>query len=278
VIPEGPGKVSAGLSEKRVGGLPNEIDWRSLGKVTEVKEEGACGGSWAFASTAAAESYVAVYGGDLTDLSEEYVLECVSGGSCAGGSVAAALGLIANGGVPAESAYPYQAGNSGSISPKINGICVAGNKLTLPPGTTSTSSSNLTSIQLKSLISSSPIITLLDSTSDSGFLNYASGVYSCSSSPFTLNHAVELIGYDSSGNYLVKNSWGKTWGDNGFAVISQENNCGIGQKVYYFTGANEALKNVSYTFKLGNLTIEIYAGRMMVAVAGIMVTALTMMW
>lgn len=59
--------------------------------------------------------------------------------------------------------------------------------------------------------------------SDRGFASYGSGVFSCSSHIVLsdLDHAVEVVGYDESGNYIVKNSWGRGWGNNGFAVVSK---------------------------------------------------------
>jgi C1A family cysteine protease len=47
-----------------------------------------------------------------------------------------------------------------------------------------------------------------------------SGVYSCQSTNFSqLNHAVQLIGYDSKGNWLIKNQWGTSWGMDGYAYL-----------------------------------------------------------
>jgi hypothetical protein len=64
---------------------------------------------------------------------------------------------------------------------------------------------------------------------NTGWMKYAGGVYSgCPSNSATLiNHAVLLYGYDSSGNWLVKNQWGTTWGNNGFITISGTSDCGL---------------------------------------------------
>jgi C1A family cysteine protease len=63
-----------------------------------------------------------------------------------------------------------------------------------------------------------------------------SGVYSCQSTNFSqLNHAVQLIGYDSKGNWLIKNQWSTSWGMDGYAYLDVQNSCGVGLAVYTFT-------------------------------------------
>ena len=62
-------------------------------------------------------------------------------------------------------------------------------------------------------------------------MSYVSGVYSgCpdyATSVSLINHAVVVVGYDSDGNWIVKNSWGTGWGENGYAVVSKNTNCAI---------------------------------------------------
>jgi len=64
---------------------------------------------------------------------------------------------------------------------------------------------------------------------DSGFIHYSGGVYSgCpANSQNYINHAVLLYGYDSSGNWLIKNQWGTGWGISGFMKLSSTNDCGM---------------------------------------------------
>lgn len=54
---------------------------------------------------------------------------------------------------------------------------------------------------------------------------------------------MEVVGYDSSGNYIVKNSWGRSWGEDGFATINKDRDCGLRLRVYYFAGANNGNNN-----------------------------------
>jgi cathepsin L len=67
-------------------------------------------------------------------------------------------------------------------------------------------------------------------------MSYSSGIYSCITTPniSNLNHAVEVIGFDSNGNYIIKNSWGTYWGNSGFGVIDSNNDCGIKLLMYQY--------------------------------------------
>lgn len=68
--------------------------------------------------------------------------------------------------------------------------------------------------------------------SATGWVNYASGVFSCNAND-PINHGVLLVGYDAN-SWIIKNSWGETWGDNGYIRISRTNgnNCSIGSGVH----------------------------------------------
>lgn len=74
--------------------------------------------------------------------------------------------------------------------------------------------------------------------SGSSLLGYRSGVYSgCPVNP-QIDHGVLLVGYDSDWNWIVKNSWGRKWGNNGFGTISRNRNCGINMYADYIVFNN----------------------------------------
>ena len=83
---------------------------------------------------------------------------------------------------------------------------------------------------MQQLISKGPVAAAI--YAQGAFSNYKSGVYSGCSTSFSesyqnLNHAVVIVGYDISGNYIIKNSWGTGWGESGFGVISKDRDCGL---------------------------------------------------
>ena len=83
---------------------------------------------------------------------------------------------------------------------------------------------------------------------DSGFGIYSGGVFSCSVNFTTayskINHAVELVGMDCNGNYIIKNSWGTSWGNAGFATVSAANDCGL--SAYVYSILSETMRLVTY--------------------------------
>lgn len=88
---------------------------------------------------------------------------------------------------------------------------------------------------VKTWLADGPVIVAMYANED--FQYYSDGVFSsCPWSTTELNHAVMIYGYDSSGNWLVKNSWGTSWGNDGFAVLSGTNDCGVTQYVYRYNG------------------------------------------
>lgn len=91
---------------------------------------------------------------------------------------------------------------------------------------------NVSSLVLKSLLTISPIVVGM-SVRDFSFSFYSDGVYKCGNTSIgELNHAVLLIGYDTAGNWLFKNSWGTDWGIDGFGWVSANGDCGIKYWVY----------------------------------------------
>lgn len=110
-----------------------------------------------------------------------------------------------------------------------------------PSKTTFSVSRNNTNDRMKQLIANGPVAVLI--YADTGFQAYRSGVYSGCPSSFStsyskINHAVVIVGYDVNGNYIIKNSWGTTWGTNGFGVVSKDNDCAL--SAFAFTYSSSA--------------------------------------
>lgn len=196
-------------------GLPPALDWRAAGGnfVTPPKNQGLCGSCWSFAMTGALESYVLrkrqTPGADL-DLSEQVYVSCSSAGSCRGGVLYPRF--LVREGLPPESAYPYAAVN-GSCSNATPGwekdaYRISDWGLVWP---------SLSRIKA-ALAHYGPLPTSMMVYAD--FMHYKSGVYSRVGGKPLGGHAVLLVGYNDPEEYfIVKNSWGSGWGEDGFFRI-----------------------------------------------------------
>jgi C1A family cysteine protease len=95
------------------------IDWRKKGVVNPVKSQGSCGCCWAFGTTSAIESHVAIKFGFLPNLSEQNLADCVydrNGQDCRGGMPSTAFDYIKNnGGIDTQEGYPYTSFNSSKV-------------------------------------------------------------------------------------------------------------------------------------------------------------------
>jgi cathepsin L len=210
------------------------VDWRTKGAVTGVKDQGQCGSCWSFSSTGSIEAAHFFSTGSLVSLSEQNLMDCSTAEGnqgCNGGLMDQAFEyVISNHGIDTESSYPYT--TSGPNSCKYSAANI---------GATISSYTDISSGDengLTSAINSRPVSVAIDASHNS-FQLYSSGVYyepSCSSSQ--LDHGVLAVGYGSDGGsdyYIVKNSWGSSWGSSGYILMSRNrnNNCGIATAASY---------------------------------------------
>jgi cathepsin L len=209
---------------------PTAWDWRTEGAVQVVKDQGQCGSCWAFAAIASEESMYFLYTLTLYNLSEQNLVDCdYNDYGCEGGSVEGAYFYVydeQNGYFVDETNYPYTAVDGAcQYAASINSQAYLNDFGTLANPT----ESNL----LLVVYDYGPVACAIDA-SHSSFQLYISGVYdepACSSDD--LDHAVLTVGYstDASGTdyWIVKNSWGTGWGQQGYIYMSRNKNnqCGI---------------------------------------------------
>ena len=208
--------------EAPAAALASSLDWRNYNGflyVTPVRNQGNCGSCWAFAATAALESYVLITenipGTDL-NLSEQVLVSCSGAGSCSGGYIGSASQYISNTGLPPEACFPYSATNN-----SCSNACAdyqATTERTYGWHWVTTTSPNADAIKA-ALSAYGPLVTTMDVYSD--FFYYKTGVYSHVSGTLQGGHAILIVGYDDAGGYFVaKNSWGTGWGEAGYFKIA----------------------------------------------------------
>ena len=212
--------------------LPASIDWRTKGVVTEVKNQGQCGSCWAFSAVGSMEGQHALSTGNLVSLSESQIVDCDSNDSgCGGGFMPDAYEyVIQNKGIESEKKYPYKPEDDPCNFNKTDVVATFKNYKDVTGGENGLK---------KAVAMVGPISVGIDASAASfGF--YKDGVYydpSCSTTE--LDHGVLVVGYGTTVNgtdyWIVKNSWGNTWGKDGYIWMARnrDNNCGIATSPSY---------------------------------------------
>jgi len=167
--------------------------------------------------------------GTTYDFAEQELVDCCTkalspsvcsvGGGCNGGNTEQALAYVAKSGIATEAVYPYKAvgGSCKSSSTARNKVVNAASPLTYIANGSATA--------LKTALNTKPAGIYVDATYWSP---YASGIFSGCKPQISLNHAVIAVGYDSAGNWKVRNSWGAAWGEAGYIRLPAAGNpCGI---------------------------------------------------
>jgi len=209
------------------------VDWRTKGYVTPIKNQGHCGSCWAFSTTGSLEGQHFKKAGKLVSLSEQNLVDCSKregNKGCKGGLMDKGFEYVKmNGGIDTEESYPYK-GKDGICEFKQADV-----------GATLTSFKDVRGGEeaLAQAVSEvGPISVAMDAGHQS-FQLYKKGIYkerACSSK--RLDHGVLAVGYGSEGEkdyWIVKNSWGTVWGQEGYFWLAKgENNmCGLATQPSY---------------------------------------------
>ncbi|XP_078323573.1 cathepsin L-like isoform X3 [Crassostrea virginica] len=214
--------------------LPKTVDWRKEGYVTPIKNQGRCGSCWAFSDIAALEGQHCRKTGKLVALSEQNLVDCSKENlGCKGGLPTNAYTYISrNGGIDTEESYPYT-GRKNKCKFQQSQV-----------GATCKGFVQVTSgeLNLQKAVASVGSISVAIDASRPSFLLYKEGVYDddACSPLMSFIHGVVVVGYgkfQGKDYWLVKNSYGTSWGIEDYIMMSRnkDNQCGISSHALYPT-------------------------------------------
>lgn len=214
--------------------LPESVDWRTKGAVAEVKDQGSCGSCWAFSTIAAVEGINQIVTGDLISLSEQELVDCDTSYNqgCNGGLMDYAFEfIINNGGIDTESDYPYKGTDGRCDANKKNAKVVTIDSYEDVPANSEKS--------LQKAVANQPVSVAIEAGGNA-FQLYSSGIFTgkCGTA---LDHGVTAVGYGTENGkdyWIVKNSWGSSWGESGYIrmernIKASSGKCGIAVEPSY---------------------------------------------
>ena len=259
-LPEKPylkGTELHGAEPLGVASLPSAFDWRDHNGenfVSSVKSQGACNACFAFVTVAALESKLLIEGRLDLDLSEQIILSLSGAGDCSGGYISVASDFLKNVGDTIESCWPYQA----AYQPATD-VCKGWEENSYrfhhwdwayPVNDPET---------LKRIIYfHGPAVAIFKIFND--LYSYRGGVYAHEYGEFEVYHAVLVIGWDDDIEaFIAKNSWGESWGEDGFIKVAYSEVVGdteFGFQTFYYGDASLTGRDTAETSDGGGCFID----------------------
>ena len=207
--------------------LPHHYDWREHNAVSSVKNQQQCGSCWAFSSAESIEGAWSIKHKVLYNLSEQQLMDCsrdYGNNGCEGGNMDNAFQYVMDNGLCTNKSYPYTAQDSNQCQQCDKVVTIT----------------NYTDVKqndehvLEKAVMINPVSVAIQANIQS-FQLYKSGIYNDFNCGQELDHGVLLVGFGKENGqkyWIVKNSWGSNWGDNGYIKILKDINdsrglCGI---------------------------------------------------
>jgi len=211
------------------GDIKASVDWRAKGAVTPVQNQGACGSCWAFSATGAVEGSYFISTGQLVKFSEQQLVDCdteASSAGCNGGLMTDAFEYLLHNDFVSLEHYPYTAKDETCNTEAIK-------EFGYPSIRSYHAVDKNSADAMKDVLNFTPVSVAVNAGSQ-GWQFYSGGVVTenCGQN---LDHGVLAVGYgeeDGQGYFIVKNSWGSGWGEDGYIRVGTNDEskggvCGI---------------------------------------------------
>lgn len=221
--------------------LPDKVDWRHLKDASEIVDQGSCGSCWAISATTVLNAHSEIHRNKATRFSTQEMVNCVPNpqecggqGGCQGATVELGIAWAVQNGLSEEDQVPYMAndgrcGKSSFLEGSAKGLRGSRGGATMGLTGFRVLPSNKEEPLARALAELGPVAV---SVAANNWFNYYGGIFDTCDN--IVNHAVTLYGYGRKGAdkyWLVKNSWGEDWGENGFIRVlrhdSEDAFCGV---------------------------------------------------
>eukprot|EP00618_Florenciella_parvula_P001001 CAMPEP_0119521098 /NCGR_PEP_ID=MMETSP1344-20130328/36910_1 /TAXON_ID=236787 /ORGANISM="Florenciella parvula, Strain CCMP2471" /LENGTH=554 /DNA_ID=CAMNT_0007559041 /DNA_START=39 /DNA_END=1703 /DNA_ORIENTATION=- len=263
-----------GLHNYTTANRPDDFDWRELGAVTEVKNQKYCGSCWTFSTAADVEGTHFLATDELISLSEQQIVACDSGmDGCEGGYMYAAMQYVTKtGGLVTDEAYPYKGimmdyeDNTPSCDTALITKTLQADeddKLAHIEGFQMVAmGDDYEDLMATVLLKNGPLSVAINAN---GMEYYEFGITGCETiagetyceagsistttpcDPTSLDHGVLAVAYgvqDGTDYWVIKNSWGSEWGEEGYYRLTRgDNHCGVANMVVHSVYKNSGQDN-----------------------------------
>jgi len=247
---------------KNTGKAPDSTDWTKVGAISAVNNQAKCFACYAFASTGAIEAALVIQGKPLVKLSAQQVVDCSTPSSgfmnhgCKGGTMVKSYKYIIKNGLMKWTDYGYRTDlNSRPECKLMYARCKYKKEKVVQHISGYVNIRKGSEKDLLNAVGMRPVAAAIDAH-HRPFKLYRSGVFSLDACTTHLTHGLLVVGYGKESGkkyWKVKNSWGTSWGDNGFGkVVRDQNMCAIGNWANYPIVPNDHVHTVSSLSELGD--------------------------